>query len=159
MPVQQSWPLVPDPTPSTTPSAAEPTAGALGRTVRPVIRRGLLRPFMRDGKSDLANGTGDDLLESKIGQILGADGELPWRTDFNGNLDRLRHLNNGPALTEFARVYVTDGLARWLPSVRVLTVEATRLDTETSLVIFFERATTNVTQQPQKASVTIPLQK
>lgn len=157
MPVQPTWPLQPDPTPPATPTPVQPTAGALGITVKPLRRRGLLRPFMRDGKSDLANGTGDDLLESKIGQILGMDSELPWRVEMTGNLDRLRHLNNGPALDEFARVYVSDALARWLPSVRVLAVTATRTENQVDLEIDFERTDISTPQQPKSTSAVVPL--
>lgn len=89
--------------------------------------RGSLLPFRRDKKLDFANGTGDELLRSKILQVLmtrGAnptsEGELPWRTTFGAGLDLLRHQRNDAALAELARVQVQDALNKWLPGVEVV---------------------------------------
>jgi len=92
--------------------------------------RGLLIPFRRDKKRDFASGTGAELLQSKVRQVLltmGAtprsSGELKWRTTFGAGLDRLRHQRNTTALADVARVYVRDALRRWLPSVQVTAVD------------------------------------
>jgi len=86
--------------------------------------RGLIRPFQRDGRSDFAAATGEQLIRSAIGQILGTvgasdttPGELPWRTEFGSLLHRLRHQRNDAVLQELARVYAVDALKRWVPRV------------------------------------------
>jgi hypothetical protein len=75
--------------------------------------RNLLVPFRRDKKRDFASGTGEDLLRSKVQQVLltqGAtsrsSGELPWRTGFGAGLELLRHQRNDAALAELARVQI-----------------------------------------------------
>ena len=84
--------------------------------------RGLLTPFQRDRKRDFASGEGDDLLASKVEQVLATEGstlrstgELPWRTAFGTPLGVLRHQRNEVVLGELARVYIRDALARWVP--------------------------------------------
>ena len=95
--------------------------------------RGLIRPFQRDGRSDIAAATGEQLIRSAIGQILGTigasdttPGELPWRTEFGSLLYRLRHQRNDAVLQELARVYVVDALKRWEPRIVVTAVEIRR---------------------------------
>lgn len=94
---------------------------------------GLLTPFRRDKKRDFASGSGEDLLASKVRLALlteGAtprySGELPWRTAFGSGLHLLRHLRNDAALSDLARVYVRDCLARWVPEAELVEVVATR---------------------------------
>lgn len=95
-------------------------------------RRGLIAPFRRDRKRDLASSTGLELLVSKVVQVLATEGatprssgELPWRTAFGAGLHLLRHERNDLVLREIARVRVRDGLRKWVPSavVSALAVE------------------------------------
>ncbi len=95
-------------------------------------RRGLMAPFRRDRKRDLASATGLELLVSKVLQVLATEGatprssgELPWRTAFGAGLHLLRHERNDLVLRELARVRVRDGLRKWVPSavVAALAVE------------------------------------
>ena len=97
------------------------------------MSRNLLAPFRRDRKRDFASGTGAELLQAKVRQVLltlgttpVTSGELPWRTNFGAGLERLRHQRNDDVLRELATVYVREALARWLPSVRLSGVQATR---------------------------------
>lgn len=89
--------------------------------------RGVLIPFRRDRKRDFASGDGEELLASKVEQVLATEGatnrsagELPWRTAFGTPLHMLRHQRNDAVLAELARVYVRDALRKWLPEVRIL---------------------------------------
>jgi uncharacterized protein len=91
--------------------------------------RGLLTPFRRDRKRDFASGEGDELLASKVEQVLATEGstlrstgELPWRTAFGTPLEQLRHQRNDEVLAELGRVYVRDALQRWLPAARVVAI-------------------------------------
>ena len=95
--------------------------------------RGLLTPFRRDRKRDFASSAGDDLLASKVLQVLGTEGatarssgELPWRTAFGTPLQLLRHQRNDVALAELARVYIRDAFRRWLPEATLLGVTVDR---------------------------------
>lgn len=90
------------------------------------LRANLLLPFLRDGKRDLAHGSGAVLLASKVRQVLltnsaglGGGGELAWRTSFGAGLERLRHRPADETLRELARVAVRDALRRWLPDVEL----------------------------------------
>ena len=94
---------------------------------------GILSPLRRDKKRDFASGSGDDLLKSKIIQVLATEGatprssgELPFRTDFGSGLHLLRHQRNDDVLAELARVYVRGALHKWVPEVEVVGVEVTR---------------------------------
>ena len=94
---------------------------------------GLLRPFRRDQKADFAAASGEQLIRSAVGQILGTigasdatPGELPWRTEFGSLLHRLRHQKNDSVLQELGRVYVVDALKRWEPRVVVTAVTIAR---------------------------------
>jgi hypothetical protein len=109
--------------------------------------RGLLTPFRRDRKRDFASGDGDDLLASKVLQVLATEGatarssgELPWRTAFGTPLQLLRHQNNDVALTELARVYVRDAFTRWLPEATLVAVAVHRSGTELALRVRFRAA-------------------
>lgn len=89
----------------------------------------LLIPFRRDRKRDLAFGSGEALLASKVRQALlteGAtarsSGELPWRTEFGAGLSLLRHQRSDAALAELARVYIRDALSLWVPSAELVSL-------------------------------------
>lgn len=91
--------------------------------------RGILRPFVRDQKNDLANTDGEALLIACVGQVLGtrADtptsaGELPFRTEFGSRLHMLRHRNVGETTDLLAVFYCEEALAAWEPRVQVTTV-------------------------------------
>ena len=93
----------------------------------------LLIPFRRDRKNDFAFGSGDDLLRSKVMQVLltqGAtarsSGELPWRTAFGSGLELLRHQRNDHVLAELARVNIRDALRRWVSEAQLTNVQVTQ---------------------------------
>jgi len=95
------------------------------------LLRALRAPFERDRKRDFASAEGDDLLASKVEQVLATEGstlrstgELPWRTAFGTPLGVLRHQRNEVVLGELARVYIRDALARWVPEVTLVAVDA-----------------------------------
>jgi uncharacterized protein len=90
------------------------------------LGRGLLRPFLRDGKADFANADGLRLVMACVGQVLGtkadsvkAPGELPWRTDFGSRFHLLRHRNKTAQQETFAQLLAQEALDRWEPRVRV----------------------------------------
>lgn len=94
---------------------------------------GVLTPFRRDRKRDFASGDGDELLASKVEEVLATEGatspssgELPWRTALGCPLQLLRHQNNDAILAELARVYVRDALRKWLPEVQIVELTVAR---------------------------------
>lgn len=158
MPQSYTWPLAtPAPAPTTsTPSQALPGASPPLRE-----RRGLLRPLQRDGKGDLATVTGDDLLVARVRAVLGADTGYPWRHSFKARLERLRNQKNNPGLTAFAMFYCAEVVARWLPSVVVLRVDASRTTRSIELVVYVIRADdlrANPKAQGKPVSISIPTQ-
>ncbi len=109
--------------------------------------RGLLAPFRRDRKRDFASDDGDDLLASKVLEVLATEGatarssgELPWRTAFGTPLQLLRHHNNDVALAELARIYVRDAFRRWLPDAEVVRITVERDGAVLALQIRFRAA-------------------
>jgi phage gp46-like protein len=109
--------------------------------------RGLLTPFQRDRKRDFASGERDDLLASKVEQVLATEGstlrstgELPWRTAFGTPLGVLRHQRNEVVLGELARVYIRDALAWWVPEATLVAVEVQREGGELRLRVRFQAA-------------------
>ena len=110
--------------------------------------RGLLAPFRRDRKRDFASESGDELLASKVLQVLATEGatprssgELPWRTAFGTPLHLLRHQRNDAALAELARVYIRDALRRWLPEATIVGIGVLRDGSELALRVRFRAAT------------------
>jgi hypothetical protein len=94
---------------------------------------GILTPFRRDRKRDFASGDAEELLSSKVEQLLGTEGatarssgELPWRTAFGTPLQLLRHQRNDAILAEIARVYVRDALRKWLPEAQLIELKVAR---------------------------------
>lgn len=127
MPTPLSWTLLPDPV-AASPVAAEVSAAQAAANalqgLPTFLGRGLLRPFRRDQKNDLATATGEALVKACLVQVLGtkadsavSSGELPWRTDFGSRLHLLRHQNNTDGMLELAAVMVQEA-ARWEPRVR-----------------------------------------
>ena len=95
-----------------------------------MVARNLLIPFRRDRKRDLATGEGEELLASKVRQVLltegstpRSSGELPWRTNFGAGLGLARHRPNDAVLVELTRVKVRDALDRWLPGVAAVEID------------------------------------
>jgi len=131
MPVSYSWPLVSPPAPVVDGGGGgSPIVAGADSSAAFITIRGLLRPFVRDGVSDFASGTGARLIASKIGQIVGTrcssetmEGELPWRPEFGSLVNLVRHRNDDAITRELSRVYVEDSLRRWLPSIRVREVD------------------------------------
>ena len=115
--------------------------------------RGLLAPFRRDRKRDFASDDGDELIASKVLEVLATEGatarssgELPWRTAFGTPLQLLRHQNNDVALGELARVYVRDALRRWLPEATLLGVAVDRDGPVLALRVRFRGAANEATR-------------
>jgi phage baseplate assembly protein W len=91
---------------------------------------GLLRPFQRDQKNDFAQGSGNDLLKSRIGQILGTEeGELAYDSAFGSKLHLLRHRGatfDQETTDELARFYVVDAVRRYERRARITKVAVRR---------------------------------
>jgi hypothetical protein len=107
---------------------------------------GVLIPFRRDRKRDFASGDGEELLASKVEQLLATEGatprssgELPWRTSLGCPLQHLRHQNNDAILAELARVYVRDALRKWLPEAEVVGVSVSRDGPTLALLVRFRQ--------------------
>lgn len=161
MPVQNSWPLLPDPTP--------PVGGAVGggsTTSSGVVVRtggGLIRPFQRDKKNDFAVGVGNPLLASRIGQIIGTEvGELEYDMEFGSRVNLLRH--RGPTfdsetLDALARFYVIDAVRRFETGARITTVTVRLLPAGNGEELFVKFVPVDTTGKPIGAeqSVSVPL--
>jgi phage baseplate assembly protein W len=115
--------------------------------IRHIFGRGIITPFQRDGKGDIANGVGAELLQSLVAQVLGTvasspitRGELPWRPDFGSTLTVLRHRKLDGRIRELARIGVLEALKRWIPEIDVTefsieTVSAASGGTEDALEV------------------------
>ena len=91
------------------------------------LGQGILRPFQRDEKNDVANDTGLRLVAACVGQVLGTKpGEIPWRPAFGSRLHLLRHRPNNPALAQLAQVYVLEALQKWERRVRVVRTQVSK---------------------------------
>ena len=115
----------------------------------------ILIPFRRDRKRDVASGDGDDLLASKVEQVLATEGatnrssgELPWRTALGTPLMLLRHQRNDAVLAELARVYVRDALRKWVPEAQIVDVKVAR---DGSTVTLFVRYRAKPEPSPTRA--------
>lgn len=107
-------------------AAKSTTSSSVGDVVLQEVKEGLLQPFARDGKGDLAHGGGVLLIGASIRQILGticksgdARGELEWMPEFGSLLDRLRHEPADIGTLELARLRVVSALGTFEPRVRV----------------------------------------
>lgn len=139
-----SFTLIPDPaTPSAAASDSETSTESLAaKEPLSFLGNGVLRPFRRDLKNDVAHGAGLELFKARIGQILGtkADsavgtGELPWRTEFGSRLHLLRHKSNRDVLVELARTYVVEALKRWERRALVTSVTIDNTTTARTLML------------------------
>ena len=100
---------------------------------RDLSKQCCIAPFRRDKKRDFASGTRQELLRSKVIQVLMTEGqtartsgELPWRTALGSGLHLLRHQRNDDVLRELALVRVREALSRWLPDVQVTELSVSR---------------------------------
>ena len=128
---------------------------------RNLLGNGLIRPFRRDEKNDFASASGETLLQSCIGQVLGtkaagegAQGELPWRPSFGSKLHLLRH-RKGFYTRDLARVYATESLRRWEPRVQVVSAETSYSEqtrTTTAKVTFVPAAESTASNRVLDAS-------
>ena len=99
--------------------------------------KGILFPLQRDGRGDFV--TSDDeaeLVSASIEQIMGVrgsgatrQGEMPWRTKFGSQLDRLRHSNANDALPDIAQYFVVDAISVFEPRARLRNVAVAREST------------------------------
>lgn len=125
-----TWQLLPDPLSDDLYSPVEAEVSEFERGTSNVIGRGVIRPFRRVN-SDFQSGTGVDLIRSAVALVLGTtcsskttQGELPWRTEFGSLLQLTRLRNNDSALKHFAEHYIGDALLRWVPALRITSIEA-----------------------------------
>jgi phage baseplate assembly protein W len=128
MPTPVSYQLqVPTPAPIPPPAflILPANTSALGPSTPSFWGAGIIRPFRRDGKNDIANSSGLALIQSCVGQILGTrasnpngnlPGELPWRPGFGSRLFLLKHASSD-VIDDLARAYCAEALARWEPRV------------------------------------------
>ncbi len=108
---------------------------------------GIVAPLRRDKKRDFASADGDDLLHSKVIQVLCTEeGELPWRS-FGSRVHLLRHQRNDDILQELGRVYARDALQKWVPDAQVSSVTAVRDGDRLTLRIRFKGRTREVVVQ------------
>lgn len=103
---------------------------------------GILIPFRRDRKRDFASADGEQLLASKVEQVLATEGatnrssgEMPWRTNFGTPVQRLRHQRNDAVLAELARVYVRDALRKWVPEAQIVGLDVVRDGSSVTLMV------------------------
>jgi phage baseplate assembly protein W len=97
---------------------------------------GIIRPFRRTPRNDFANGGGQELLASNVGQVLGTEpGELRWDTGFGVRLQSMRQRLNSDASQDLARVSVQSALNRYEPRVNVsdVVIEPLKKGTENLL--------------------------
>lgn len=114
--------------------AEQARPGVLPGELAGVFARGVVRPFARDQKGDVATASGAALVRANVAQVLGtrcdspsgAQGELPFNTSFGSLLYMMRHVRNSDAFAPMVQHYVVDALARWEPRVRVRSVTSKR---------------------------------
>lgn len=98
-------------------------------------RRGILRPFARDGRGGFAKGSGEPLVAGRVGALVSSTGELPWKPELDSGADRLRNVNNSAMLGQFATVYAQEILQRHEPAITLQNVVATRSGNEITIRI------------------------
>lgn len=132
---------------------------------------GVVRPFRRDGRADVATASGAALVKACIVQVLGTIGtagsrvgELPWRTEFGSALSILRHANaDDEATQQLARVYVAQALQRWEPRCRVtdvkVSVEERSAGVALRIEVFFDLVESESVVTPNLSQVVqVPVQ-
>jgi len=116
--------------------------------------RGILCPFQRDSKGDFANGGGDALIASDVGELLGIagpygdmPGEVPWRTDMGSRLDALRHRRLHSEMVRAQAEHMTAGVLRkYEKRVRTSSVQVAPGDQEGTLTVRFAFSTFGASQ-------------
>ena len=163
MPQSYSWEITPDPAPVPVDSAAASTTAA-ATPVPPTQRLGILRPFRRDQKNGFALGSGEILLTSLLGQLLGTvagaaerPGEIPWDPDVGSRVRRLKHSMNRPARDEIARAFVVDAVRRYLPQIIVTRARILQRDTALYIVIGYKGRTNAASIYTPEKEVAVPL--
>lgn len=113
----------------TTPSIAAQDPPDLTPVDR-LLGYGILHPFRRDKKGDVANSGGYPLLRSEVGLVLGTRkstartrGEMPWRPEFGSILDTLRHMKMDQFMDSMAHQDVIGSVRRWLPNIEIISAE------------------------------------
>lgn len=163
MPQSYSWEITPDPAPVPVDStSASTTAAAV--SVPPTQRLGILRPFRRDQKNSFAVGSGETLLKSLLGQVLGTvagdaenRGELAWDTDYGSRLHILKHSMNRPARDEIAKALVISVVRRYMPNVVVTRTRVVQVDAAVYLLVGFKPRTTGSDIVTPEYEVTVPM--
>ena len=98
---------------------------------------GLITPFRSNKAGGFVRGSGPDLQESKLRQIIMTDpGELPWRTRFGSGIDLLR-FQSAELIAEVARTRLIRAFAAWAPNVSVISVSGEALGTAVFLKIVY----------------------
>ena len=130
------WQLLNDPITPELPVVDPDDPGASQVSDLAFVGNTMIRPVTRELKIDWVNASGNRLVASAVGQILGTRGdspegagELPWRTEFGSQLYRLLNRLNSTALVELARHYVVDALRQWAPWIKVTGVKLVRKNT------------------------------
>ncbi len=86
--------------------------------------RGMSLPFQRTGGSDFTTAEGEALVKANLMFLLTTPiGFLPWRPDFGSRLHELRHSPDTITLRETVRVIISDAITKWLPYVRLDSVD------------------------------------
>lgn len=94
---------------------------------------GVVTPFQRDQKADVANAGGVAALRSDIGELLGiigptpsSPGELPWRMELGSNLHTLRHRKMHSELVRAtAEQMVVAAIRTWEPRALITSTAIT----------------------------------
>jgi phage baseplate assembly protein W len=91
----------------------------------------------RRGPRDIATLSGQELVKDQIEQILGTRagdrtsvGELAWRPDFGSRIHILLHYPIKEDLASLAFPLIIEALNKWLPSIQVLDVRISVLESD-----------------------------
>jgi phage baseplate assembly protein W len=130
VPVESSYSLIPEVAPASPSTASSLDASSFA--FAQIVGVGLVVPFQR-GPSDFNASGSIEMIESSISQVLGVrarsartGGELPWRSEFGSKFDLLRHKKAESLITlATARSFAIEAITRWLPEIRLKSVEAT----------------------------------
>jgi phage baseplate assembly protein W len=150
-----TWAL--NPTPPAVASAA-PAAVVPPATQLSFLGYGLVTPFRRGMANDFAAAGAENLVRSRVSQILGTQaggktdaGELAWRGEFGVRLNHLRHRTKTPMLEKMAQHYVMDAFARWEPCARVSSAKVLRAPSQPrtlTLRVVYDVVVTNPSGNP-----------
>lgn len=128
MPIDFTYPLLPDAGGGSGPQTPTTSSPYGERSARAFLGFGVTRPFRRDLTGDIVAEDDVALVKACVAQVIGTrasndagtmQGELPWRPRFGSLLHTLRFRNIDPLARKFAQLYVSEALARWEPRVVV----------------------------------------